>query len=686
MKSREARSRHAPSVVSILFIALAMIVPSAAQTPPPNSWVRQDGTGSFDQAHAVGYGGFGVYVAGDTVGSFGDQPSAGGKDAFIGLYGEDDANLRWIRQFGSTNQAEDVATGVAGDESGAYVVGYTAGQLKAQSQAGSYDSFIRKYDVGGTDLWTRQFGSLTDDYALAVATHASGVYVVGQVDCCAGALPGQPTTAGTDAFVKKFDGGGNELWTRMIGTGEIERALGVAVDDSGVYVAGTTTGELAGPSGYSDGYVRKYGHDGGLLWTRQFGTVRADGTAANDEVFAIAAGPTGVFVAGATAEGTAPGSGQTFAGGLWDGFVVGFDAGGTSRWYRQIGTDGDDYAYGIAVGAGQVLVAGGTGSSLVRGSFSGGEDAFLRLYDVDGNALSTQQFGNGLNDSGRGVVPFPGGFFVGGTKNGDALHLEGRGDNDFFVMRVTPPPFVPEGGVAHAATLASAPAPLAPGSLAVVSGAYLNDGPSVLSSRLSPDGTLTTSLGGTQITVNGVPAPVLYSTSWQVGIQIPFEVAGQSTAVVTVAVGGQTSIPRSINIAPTAPGVFTANQAGTGRAIVVHEDGIMLVTPQNPARRNEVVVLYLTGSGVLDPPLGTGVPAGANAAAAPASLMFGTSHAVVEFAGAAPGWVGLNHIKARIPADAPTGSDVPVSITVGGRQANPVTIAIGESVETPIAP
>jgi uncharacterized protein (TIGR03437 family) len=244
-------------------------------------------------------------------------------------------------------------------------------------------------------------------------------------------------------------------------------------------------------------------------------------------------------------------------------------------------------------------------------------------------------------------------------------------------MKISPPPFVREGGVLNAASFAASPAPLATGSMAIVFGAYLNAGPQVLSTSVGPDGKLVTSLGGTQITVNKVPAPILYSTSSQVSIQIPVEVAGQTTASVVVTVGGQSSGPRTINIAPTAPGFFTVNQAGTGEAVVVHEDGITPVTPQNPARRNEMVVFYLTGLGVLNPALGTGVPAGANFAAAPIALQFGNANAVIEYAGAAPGFVGLNQINARVPAGAPTGS-VPVSISVGGSQANPVTVAIGQ--------
>ena len=657
--------------ISTVTIVLTTMLPLAAQTPRIQ-WTRQFGANAFDQAHAVGYGEFGVYTAGDAVGEFPGQTSAGNRDAFISLHDES-GQLKWVRQFGTP--AEDVATGVAGDGSGAYVVGHTAGSFG--SQIGSVDSFIRKYDPNGNVLWTRQFGTVVDDYAFGVATHTSGVYVVGQVDCCGSSLPGFPTTLSADAYIRKYSGDGAEQWTRMISTVNAEKALGVAADDTGVYVVGTTNGDLVvGTNGGQDGFLRKYGHDGALLWTRQFGTRTPTSDSATDDANAVAVGPGGVFVAGATANGTVPGA--TFFGGLWDAFLIKFDpANGNPQWYRQIGTDGDDYAYGIAVGAGHVLVTGGTSSNLVDGAFVGGEDAFLRLYDFDGNVLGTQQFGDGLNDTVTGAVAFPSGFFVAGTKSGMALEQEVVGDNDSFVMRVVPPPFIPQGAVLNAASFAS-PAPLAPGSMAIVFGAYLNNGPQVLSTSLGADGTVVTSLGGTRILVNNIPAPILYSISTQVAIQIPFELAGQTIALVVAQVGGQFSEGRGIGLAPAAPGIFTRNQAGTGEAIVFHQDGVTLVTPQNPAKRNEVVTIYGTGLGVLNPALGTGVPAGANLAQAQITIAFGNASGTIEYAGATPGFVGVNQINARIPAGAPIASDVPVSLNVGGRQANSVIVAIGQ--------
>ena len=407
--------------------------PGAAQLTPDPSWTRQFGTTQFDQANAVGYGEFGIYTAGETLGDFKGYTNAGGKDAFISLHDEE-GNLKWVRQFGT--QEEDVATGVAPNGAGAYVVGYTRGALGAQ--IGGSDSFIRMYDPNGNVLWSRQFGTTADDFATGVATHTSGVYVVGYVDCCNSTFPGVPLTVQADGYLMKFDGNGNVLWTRLISTIEVDQGLGIAIDDSGVYVVGTTWGNLAGPQGQRDGFLRKYGHDGSTQWTKQIGTFLPSGDAAVDDLYAVAVGPSGVYVAGATSQGALPGA--TFAGGQWDAFVARFDPAGNPVWSKQIGTDGDDFAYGISLGGDHILVVGGTSGNLVSGAYTGGEDAFLRFYDLDGNVLGTQEFGGGLNDSGRGVIAYKGGHLVSGTKNGTALGTLSIGDNDAFVMRIAPPP------------------------------------------------------------------------------------------------------------------------------------------------------------------------------------------------------------------------------------------------------
>jgi hypothetical protein len=103
------------------------------------------------------------------------------------------------RQFGTPQ--EDEAFGVTVDSSGVYVAGITADALPDQTSLGGSDAFVRKYDHEGNELWTRQFGTPQEDLASGIGVDSSGVYVAG---ITAGALPDQTSLGGSDAFVIKL--------------------------------------------------------------------------------------------------------------------------------------------------------------------------------------------------------------------------------------------------------------------------------------------------------------------------------------------------------------------------------------------------------------------------------------------------------------------------------------------------
>ena len=106
----------------------------------------------------------------------------------------------WAREFGTL--ARDWAHGVAVDRAdGVYVAGMTGGALVGPG-AGGYDAFVRKYDGAGTEIWTVQMGTAGDDGAAAIAVHGSGaLYVAGFVE---GPLPGQTWNGSRDAFVARW--------------------------------------------------------------------------------------------------------------------------------------------------------------------------------------------------------------------------------------------------------------------------------------------------------------------------------------------------------------------------------------------------------------------------------------------------------------------------------------------------
>jgi uncharacterized repeat protein (TIGR01451 family) len=299
-------------------------------------------------------------------------------------------NIEWIRQFGTSDA--DRAYGMAvGGSNNVYVAGITGGTLPGQTSSGNYDAFVRKYDGAGNELWTRQFGTSDEDYGYGVAVDGSdNVYVAGDTK---GALPGQDNLGGTDAFVRKYDGAGNEIWTIQFGTSANDRASGAVLDGSNnVYVMGYTYGALPGQtsSGDRDAFVRKYDSAGNEIWTRQFGS------SAYDDVRDVAVDSSdNVYVSGLTL-GALPG--QTSSGN-YDAFVRKYDGAGNELWTRQFGTSDEDYGYGVAVdGSDNVYVAGDTKGALPGQTSSGGRDIFVRKYDSDGNELWTRQFGTSADD------------------------------------------------------------------------------------------------------------------------------------------------------------------------------------------------------------------------------------------------------------------------------------------------
>ena len=177
-------------------------------------------------------------------------------------------DIDWVRQFGSTVGASAQFGTVAVDSDGnAYLAGQAAGSIPGQTGAGDFDACVRKYDAAGNELWTRQFGTPNRDSVRAVAVDASGVYVAGFVTF--GALPGQTAGGGQDAFLRKYDAAGNELWTRQFGTATVDAANGVAVR-LGRLRERLHEGILGGARSTPNQFVQ-YGLSSSG-WTRQFNT------------------------------------------------------------------------------------------------------------------------------------------------------------------------------------------------------------------------------------------------------------------------------------------------------------------------------------------------------------------------------------------------------------------------------
>jgi hypothetical protein len=315
-------------------------------------------------------------------------------------------NQTWIRQFGTN--ASDRALAAAPDGSGGtYVTGDTDGSLVGPN-AGDYDVWLAHYNGTGNQTWIRQFGTSGSDQALTAAPDGSGgVYLGGTTS---GSLGG-PSTGSADAWLARYDSVGNFLWILQLGTNGQDLIRAAAPDGSGgVYVGGSTPGSLGGPSsGDFDSWLARYDSAANQIWIRQFGT------SSTDEIrFAAPDGSGGVYVGGDTS-GTLGGPNA----GIVDAWLAHYDGAGNQTWIHQFGTSSQDRAFGSAPdGSGGVYVGGYTSGSL-GGPNAGAEDIWLAHYDGTGNQTWIRQLGTGGDDGSSVAAPDgSGGVYVGGYTEG----------------------------------------------------------------------------------------------------------------------------------------------------------------------------------------------------------------------------------------------------------------------------
>jgi uncharacterized protein (TIGR03437 family) len=229
-----------------------------------------------------------------------------------------------------------------------------------------------------------------------------------------------------------------------------------------------------------------------------------------------------------------------------------------------------------------------------------------------------------------------------------------------------PTPFTATGGVVNAA---SGLPSIAPGSLISIYGVNLTAGGGAAGGIPAP-----TSLSGTSVTINGVLAPLLFTSPTQINAQVPFETpVGRATLVVQVA--GQKSAEVTFDVTATGPGVLMEPQSD--HAIAQNYPDWSLNSPENPARPGQYVIVYLTGQGPLDNPVANGAAAPVSPpseAVAAAQAKIGGRAAEIQFLGLAPGFVGISQMNLLIP-DVAAGEQL-LEVSIGGVAANTSILSI----------
>lgn len=280
--------------------------------------------------------------------------------------------------------------------------------------------------------------------------------------------------------------------------------------------------------------------------------------------------------------------------------------------------------------------------------------------------------GSGYTDGGdrkEFVVP------VGATR----LYFASMGNPQtpgFFTVTVSPvaaaTPVVERSGIVRAAGYGGGTA--AAGSLLSIFGSNLAD---VSESATSVP--LPIQISQTRVYINLRPAPLFFTSSGQINAQIPWEFANDTSVQLVVVRNGAASLPAPVDLAAASPGIFLLRE---NAGVVVNATNGQLADQEKPVRGGDTLVIYASGLGPVTGTVRTGAPASSTEleplqAPVEASLQLAgqTVTLPVQFAGSAPGFIGVNQVNAAVPVGTPAGVGS-LKLRTRGVDSNSVLIAV----------
>lgn len=357
----------------------------------------------------------------------------------------------------------------------------------------------------------------------------------------------------------------------------------------------------------------------------------------------------------------------------------------TGRAYRTTAASrGTQCANGSLSGAYGYVLAGTTASDGASFSYS---DSGQLTADGNGNlsAASVTNLGGGFSN-----VNKSGSYSISSDCQGTASLTNQSGLSNSYVLAVVQdgqqillletdagttvtgtgqPQFVaPQQALVNAASFQ--PGMVAPGGLFSIFGTGL-----AAQSESAQTLPLPTTLGKTQVLVNGAPAPLVYVSGGQINAQMPIGIPAGQPANVAVMNATVPSNTVTLDVPAAAPGIFTTNGA---QGIVQNPNG-SLNSSSAPAHAGDVLVAYLTGGGAVN---STSWISGAASPTGPASVTgsYGVTVAnesvPVQYVGLTPGFVGLYQANFVVPQLGP--GVYPIVITVDGNASNPATMTVGD--------
>ncbi len=354
-----------------------------------------------------------------------------------------------------------------------YVIGNTYSSdfpittgLIHDSNAGSYDVVLAKFDSCGVLIWSTYYGSanfdsgekiaLTSDGNLIITGYTSGVNTPTTPGCFQAQNNG-----GYDCFLAKVSANGFLIWSTYFGKSAGDFAFDVKVDAfDNIIIGGTTlsTNLYTTASsfqqlqkGNTDAFIARFSKFGQLKWCTYYGGNN------NEDIHALAIDANfnilGVGETFSSNLSTSVGAFQNIKEGTNDAYIIKLDSNCQRIFSTYLGGNNSDDAWGVATDAqGQVYVAGHTSStdfdvtsSVYQSANNGGFDWYVSKWSATGALLISTLYGGSMDEKiSQMIISFANNLILIGYTSSNNMPLFGvgnqinnAGSSDVFIATVS---------------------------------------------------------------------------------------------------------------------------------------------------------------------------------------------------------------------------------------------------------
>jgi hypothetical protein len=246
-------------------------------------WNKAYGGGAMDEAYSICKAPNDCFIIAGYTTSFG----MGWRDYYLMKFNGNGDTL-WTKTYGGVGS--DVAYWIEPIADGCYAV---CGYANINDDDGP-DYWLIKIDENGDSLWSAAYGGAGSDEAHVVRQTSDGGFIIAGNSSSFG--------GGTQFYMVKADGDGNEIWSRVHGTIDSEICYGILElpEYKGYIVGGFSYNWNLQWFNY---YLVRTDIAGDTLWTRKYGDMDD-----NDRCYALGLTPDGGFIMAGSNDTFSPGN------------------------------------------------------------------------------------------------------------------------------------------------------------------------------------------------------------------------------------------------------------------------------------------------------------------------------------------------------------------------------------------